>query len=280
MKLEKSSESFNDLVQLFSYNKDLPLDIHENNIKQENDIFIRDINYNGIKKPVNAYLVSREENPIAGIIFVHPGPGNRSTFLKEAVKLARRNVLSILVEAPWANPDEFIKIAMEGLEKPEKYYDFLIKTTIDFRRAVDLMTSLSEGNIKRLGFVGHSFGALFGGILSGIEKRIENYILMAGVGSFTDVALLNVPDLKGETLEKFRKTIYPLDPVHYMSHAAPSNLFFQFGSGDNFFPKETFMNFYEAGSKPKSIKWYDSDHYLNEDAREDRIEWLTSKLGL
>lgn len=82
---------------------------------------------------------------------------------------------------------------------------FLIKTAVDFRRTVDLIIFLSDMNIKRFGFVGHSFGALFEGILSGIEKRIENYILMSCVGSFTDGALMNVPDLKGKKLNEFRK---------------------------------------------------------------------------
>jgi len=140
--------------------------------------------------------------------------------------------------------------------------------------------SLNDKNIKRVGFVGHSFGALFGGILSGLEERIDAYVLMAGVGSFTDVALMNIPDLKVETLEQFKKTMDPIDTVHYISHASPSNLFFQFGIHDTFYSKEKFMDFYNAGSTLKSIKWYESNHYLNEEAYTDQIKWLVTQLGL
>lgn len=104
---------------------------------------------------------------------MHPAPGNRSTFLKDAIELAGKNVVSILIETPWANPQKFIKIAMDGFEQPEKYYNFLIKTAVDLMRALDLIMSLNDKNIKRLGFVGHSFGALFGGILSRVEERID-----------------------------------------------------------------------------------------------------------
>jgi len=138
--------------------------------------------------------------------------------------------------------------------------------------------SLNDKNIKRVGFVGHSFGALFGGILSGLEERIDAYVLMAGVGSFTDVALMNIPDLKVETLEQFKKTMDPIDTVHYISHASPSNLFF--GIQDTFYSKEKFMDFYNAGSTLKSIKWYKSNHYLNEEAYTDQIKWLVTQLGL
>jgi hypothetical protein len=35
------------------------------------------------------------------------------------------------------------------------------------------------------------------------------------------------------------------------------------------------MEYYEAGSEPKSIRWYNADHYsLNEVGWSDRIEWL------
>jgi len=247
-KKEKSEPSslkgFEGLMKVFSYNKNLPLnfeeklDLEKNKLEHRDNIDnipIFDISYNGAKKRVNAYLIKSSEKKLSkGVIFVHPSPGDRLTFLHEALELAQKGVTSLLIDAPWANPPEFIKIALNGVENPEEYRQFLIQTAIDFRRALDLLNSLDCIDSSRIGFVGHSFGALFGGILSGIEKRIKTYILMAGVGSFTDVALLNVPDLKGEKLDRFRKAVYPVDPVRYVSHAAPSSLFYQFGTQDTF----------------------------------------------
>lgn len=80
MKLDNSNESFNGLIKIFSYNKNLPIDIQENRVKQKNNVLVHDISYSGVKKQINAYLVNSVENPLAGIIFVHPAPGNRSTF--------------------------------------------------------------------------------------------------------------------------------------------------------------------------------------------------------
>lgn len=48
---------------------------------------------------------------------------------------------------------------------------------------------------------------------------------MSDVESFTYVALSNVPDLKGEKLDQFRKINYFVDPAHYLSHVAHSSLF-------------------------------------------------------
>lgn len=103
---------------------------------------------------------------------------------------------------------------------------------------------------------------------------------MAGVGSFTDVALLNIPDLKGEKLDQFRKTMHDIDPIHYVNHAAPSSLFYQFGIQDTYYARESFIEFYNAGSEPKYIQWYEADHYLDEKACLDREKWLSQKLEL
>lgn len=66
---------------------------------------------------------------------------------------------------------------------------------------------------------------------------------MAGVGSFNDVALLNIPDLKGEKLDRFRKTMHDIDPIHYVNHAAPSSLFYQFGTHDTFIQEKLSLIF-------------------------------------
>jgi hypothetical protein len=76
-------------------------------------------------------------------------------------------------------------------------------------------------------------------------------------------------------LEKYKKIMEPIDPLRYIKNAAPSALFFQFGRADVFFPVQKFLEYYEAGSEPKSIRWYNADHYsINEVGRSDRIEWI------
>ena len=268
------------LNEMFSYSQKSSLNIEEAGIEYQNDISVHDISYAGIKGGrIRAYLVVPPGNgPFAGIIFVHPGPGSRSSFLDEALALAKANAACLLIDAPWANGPEFGKKASG---RPEDVRDWFIEIARDLRRAVDLILSLPSVDINRIAYVGHSLGALFGGILSGVDKRIKASVLMAGVGSFTDVAQLNMPTLAGSELEKYKTIMEPIDPVRYIRSAAPSALFFQFGLQDVFFPKQKFLDYYEAGSKPKSIRWYNADHYsLNEEGRSDRIEWLKEELSL
>ena len=72
----------------------------------------------------------------------------------------------------------------------------------------------------------------------------------------------------------------PIDPIHFIGHASPFSLFFQFGRNDTSFPRQKFLDFSAATRDPKQVTWYDADHYLNAAARIDRREWLGTHLRL
>jgi dienelactone hydrolase len=280
IQLHSHTDPFEKLKQAFDYYQRMPPIVEEKATEFRNEAQVHDIAYPGQGEgQIKAYLVTpRGKRPFAGIIFIHSGPSDRSSFLDEAAALANMGAISLLINAPWAYP-EFGKRAAGMTAKDMR--TMFVQTAKDIRRGVDLLQSLPDVDGNRIGFVGHSLGALLGGILSGVEKRLRAHVLMAGTGSFTDVALLNMPDLGGEVLEEYRQTMDKIDPVHYVAHAAPSALFFQFGLQDNFYPRQKFLDYYEAGSEPKSIQWYEANHYnLNEKGRSDRIAWLGDQLKL
>lgn len=223
------SKSFDNLVKMFSYNPDLPLDLKKKNTEYKNNIVIHDISYSGLaEKRINAYLVKPPgEGPFSGIIFVHPGPGSRDTFLDEAIEIAENGAMSLLMDAPWAH-DEFVdrilKLFQDGL------HEWYISILIDLRRGIDLLTAQPDLNPKQLGYVGHSFGALFRGILTSLDTKIGSYVLMAGTGSFVDVAIANIPDIPANMLEIHEKMMYPINPIHYEAMLFLQTYFFSLAS--------------------------------------------------
>ena len=276
----RSTAPLNELARIFSYNRALSLDVREAGKEVEDGITIHDISYAGFaQERIEAFLVEPlREDARAGIVFVHPGPGNRSTFLDEAKQLAGMGASCLLIDAPWSDGARFGSRAITSA--PEELRSWYIRMAVDLRRSLDILETLCHIDTGRIGFVGHSFGALFGGILAGVETRITSSVLMAGVGSFTDVAVLNIPDLQGEQLETFRAVMDPIDLIHYIGHSPPSSLFFQFGRNDTFFPRQKFLDFSGAVRDPKRVRWYDTDHYLDAAARIDRREWLGNRLRL
>jgi len=274
--LPASMDNFDKLVSQFNYDRSEPLKVEAAGGERRDGVFIQDVSFTSTGgERVQAYWVAPVgEGPFPGVVYVHPAPGDRTTFLEEAVLLGKQGVASLVVEAPWAQGEVFGPKLAEPAGAREAFTRFVK----DLRRAVDFLVSRSEIDASRLAYIGHSFGALVGGVLAGVEKRIRAFVLMAGTGSFMDVVALNMPFLEGPVLEHYAQVIAPIDPVHYVRHAAPAALFFQFGMQDEF-TRDQFERFAEAASEPKLVRWYDTDHYFQiAEAQKDRLDWLQTRL--
>ena len=185
-------------------------------------------------------------------------------------------IASLLVEAPWAAGEAFVR----SLGTPEQNRDLFVAIVRDLRRAVDFAVAQPGTDAAQLGYVGHSLGALMGGVLAGVEPRLRVFVLMAGAPSFTDVAVANIPSLSGEALEHYRRVMAPIDPVRFVVRERPSPLFLQFGERDEIFGREVAQRLADAASEPKLVRWYDTDHlFRSEEAKRDRVEWLHAQLG-
>jgi len=242
---------------------------------------------------VPAYVVSPPgTGPFAAVVFMHPGQGNRSTFLSEARSLAPLGVVSVLIDAPFLRPD-FSPGARGGEleERAQREADMYRQLVVDLRRAVDLLLSYPEVDPGAIAYVGHSLGATWGGPLAGTERRIGSYVLMAGYPSQTEAYRSNPhPFMRQfrarfegrEELERYLAVLGPLDPVHYIGQAAPAALLFQFARDDEFITQGEAQRYYSAASCPKEVKWYPTDHRFTgcRQAQNDRLSWLTRYLGL
>ncbi|MDV4343139.1 hypothetical protein HL657_08160 [Methanoculleus sp. YWC-01] len=244
------------------------------------EISVSDLTYQTAPdRGVRAYLVAPAgTGPRAAVLFLHPGLGSRATFLAEAVALAGMGAASLLVDAPWAA--DTAAAWGQAVTDPEEAVREHTRTVIDLRRGIDLLVAQPGVDPGRIGFVGHSVGALFGAVLAGVDRRLRAAVLMAGTGRFVDVAAVNLPDLQGEKFEHYRRTLADIDPAVWVGRAAPTPLFFQAALRDEFFTEEQGREFFEQASDPKSLEWYDAGHYLDEAARRDRIAWLAGRLSL
>jgi dienelactone hydrolase len=269
---------FPELARMFDYDNKAPLDVKENKVEVKDGVKVHDITYLSPKGGrVTAYLVVPPgKGPFAGLVFMHWGFGYRSSFLAEALLLARAGAVSLMIDAPYNRPAAWRHDFDNS--KPEVNRDVYLQMVVDLRRGVDLLTSRADVDAKRIGFVGLSLGAHMGGILSGVEKRIKALVLMGGLPSLTERLRNNNADGK---LNRDIEILSPLDPIHYVSHAKPSALFFQFARRDRFVSEKQATEYEQAASQPKIIKWYDTGHELNDlEALRDRAEWLRKEIGI
>jgi cephalosporin-C deacetylase-like acetyl esterase len=234
----------------FSYDSNDNLDIRESGEEVFDEIAVHDINFCGATdRRINAYLVTPTiGHSFPGILFVHPMPGSRRTFLDEALKLAEHRICSIAVDAPWSAGMDWAK----RMGDPAHDRNEFIGSIEDLRRSIDVLTSLSIVDGGRLGFVGHSLGALCGAVLSGVDRRVKNYVLMSGTSSFSEVAEANMSELKGETLSKYKRTLSDIDPIRFVPRASPSSIMFQMGRSEEAFDHQSMQALADALASRRS----------------------------
>jgi len=267
--------------KLFAYNRSVGFDLKEESVKEQDGVRIHDVNYAAYTEErgrIKAYLIKpagKGRHP--GVLFFHwlgETNGNRNEFLDEAVMLAKQGIVSLLIQGyfPWT-PDP-----KDGETDRQRVID----ETIEVRRALDLLLAQPEVNHKRIAYVGHDYGAMYGANMAGVDKRVKTYILMAPIGSFSYWSLAYWLRKKDDPFKTaYRQSLKTVDPISHIPRAAPAKILFQFASRDEHIPKTEAEAFFNAASQPKRIKWYDSKHDLNVDAaRVDRREWLTQQLGL
>ncbi|MDQ3282129.1 MAG: hypothetical protein M3Q69_12035 [Acidobacteriota bacterium] len=265
----------------FQYDASKPLGVKTLRTTTRARVTIEEIEYaSPLGGPVPAILVSPANNRRnASVLFAHWGLGNRYTFVEEAVDLASRGAVSLLIDSAAVRPLPY------GKRDDAQYDEAIVQSVVDWRRGIDVLTARKDVDPRRIGFVGLSQGSHIGGILSGVERRISAFVLAGGTARFSDM-LRNGgyrTRLNAEEAQRFDRWLDRLahhDARHFVRNAAPARIFLQYAVDDEYVSLDEARAYYEAASEPKLMKRYDGGHELQERARSDRAEWLRITLHL
>ena len=202
---------------------------------------------------VHAYLVVPPgKGPFPAVIWAHGSGGTRKDLILPATWLAARGVVSLVVDDPFER-DPQLDFASDARQNAA-----IVQQVVDLRRSVDLLQSRHDVDPKRIGFMGLSFGAMQGAILSGTEPRIKAFDLQSGRGRTFGPGLNDLTWIR-------------------RSHAS---FLFQLGLHDQIVPRAQLVALARAAPEPKEIRWYDAGHPLNLRANHDQLRWLAHELGV
>ena len=110
-------------------------------------------------------------------------------------------------------------------------------------------------------------------------------MLIVGDGGFVthQTNPANLTMSLNEFSEKYKTWIdemWPIEPIHYVSHASPTPLLFQNAIRDQYTNVQDAIRYQDTASEPKHVIWYDSDHWpLPDEVTVDSIKWLQPFIG-
>lgn len=270
------------LEALFTYDAAAPLRLQELGVERRGEVSVRDVTFVGHPKnePVRAYVVTPPgKGPFAGVLFVHwlgsPETTHRTEFVQEAVGMAGRGAVSVLVDAMWSKPQWF------KTRTCETDFEASVRQVVDLRRALDVLLAQPGVDPARVGFVGHDFGAMYGALMGAVDHRPKTFVLMAFTPSFPDWYLLGKPPSPPLTRERYLEQMSALDLVQHIGKLSPASVFLQFAANDRFVPADKAEALTRAANHPKLSKTYDVGHSLETKVGTgDRFLWLAKELKL
>lgn len=269
---------------LFAYDMQAPLDIQEVGRSREEGVTVIELTYaSPMGGRVPATLVLPDgPGPFAGILYQHGMPSTRQPLIPGAVTYARMGAVVLLIDAPFARPEHGDAEALTYTEQDRREQ---IQLIVDLRRAVDLLISRPEVDPQRLAYVGISYGGAMGGLLAGVEDRLRGYVIQVGDGGLV-THVTGPEDTEWwlakplEVRQRWVAWMWPIEPIHYVRCAAPAALLFQNGTLDTLVPPADGLRYQNAGSEPKTTRWYEAGHGLGVAAGQDQAEWLSETIGI
>jgi predicted esterase len=228
---------------------------------------------------LNAVLVMPANAPknAPAVLWVHwlgeVATTNHTEFLSDAQALAKRGVVSMLVDMPWSQAKWFTDV-----RTPDDDYAATIAQVVSLRRALDCLGAVKGVDKTRIAYVGHDFGAMDGALLLAADDRPAYAVLMAPTLSYWEWYLLGKQ---------------PADPAAYVARMSAFDLpgwlaqgkqkatLLQFGQNDEYVSQATGIALRNAvPNRDRTFKAYKLDHALDDvTAHDDRVRWLATHLG-
>lgn len=271
-------DEFKARLPLFAYDTQASFKLKELSSEKREGATVREISFVAAPDlaPVKATLVvPNGQGPFAGVVWVHwlgePETTNRTQFLREAVGLAPKGVVSLLVDAMWSTPKWYES------RVPEQDQENSIRQVIALRRAMDLLQSQPQVDKARIGYVGHDYGAMYGMLAAGLDSRAKTYVFIAATPSLSDWAFFGKqPSSKAEYLRQ--NAILELSD--YLRQVKNASTLFQFGTQDAYVSKASTVVLLAAAQSPKERRFYEADHSMSlPKIAEERDAWLLEKLA-
>jgi len=273
VRIPAKDATFAEMKQMYDYDRSEPLDFTRRGTADWDGVTAQVIEYASAGCTVDEMLAVPEGKGPFPVVLCAPGSSCRIwMFDKYVPALTRMGIAALVIDPPDGRaPNVNIDVGgAAGWIKGNARY------VVDLRRALDLLETLPEIDSKRIGYVGHSWGAESpGGLLAGVDQRIKAYALTYGGGSLRGLDPVLVDELQ--------------DPAESIAHNRGAAFLFQStkadsGAGENgSYSRKRIAALFAAAPGPKIFQWVPGTHgelYKHPQGRPARFQlaWLQKYL--
>jgi hypothetical protein len=208
----------------FTYDSALPLNIREHEVATRNGVRVATLNFAATPTAQAEGLLvtpSRGKTKTAAIVWMHSGGSFEQ--LPDAMLLAQAGAVSLLIDP----------ISPDWSAAATTWRERMVQAVVSIRRGVGLLLQRNDIDPQRLGFVGHSYGAMIGVDAVAADRRFRAAVFEVGLPGLS-VHIRTAPiafaaDIRtrlGPELDSALGPIEPLDSIHYVGALAPAALLF------------------------------------------------------
>jgi hypothetical protein len=284
-------QGINDLRKLFEYDKSQAIGMHVLKTTDTLQATIQDIVFtstSGLRVTACLVLPRQKLRAFPAVIFQPGCSQNKTGLVPEALGLAGEAIASFIMDSPPDRPEN-CRYTYQNYLDPIKDFKAYRQTVMDLRRAIDLLEQHERIVNDRIAFIGFGKGAMTGAVLSGVDIRILNYILVAGPASYlTELQTSTDPNIEkcrnsitADQLLHYESIMKPIGTASYLANHRNNLIFFQFVQTDPETGADGGSKIFQLTTEPKTRKIYKVENQsltFYPEAVADRKNWLRDHL--
>ena len=269
-------------LDLFSYDISAPLNLQKTFVSESFGVEVSNISFDS---PDGGTVTGMMWDPVTrpgrrpAIVLMHGLPGDASSMAPLAQDYAHYGAVVIAIGAPWNRRGAPPYLTFTDKDRFEQ-----IQIVKDLQRAVDVLRSRPNVDNDRIAYVGFSWGGATGALFVGIERRLKTAVLVVGhggqvshvTGPVGHKLISNYPCARRVA---WMRAMAPIEPIRFVGNANVP-LLLQNATMDEYIPNADAEELHAAAQQPKEVRWYESGHGLNQQAKLDALKWLYDTIGL
>jgi dienelactone hydrolase len=270
---------------LYRYDESLPLEPEES-VLEEGDRYTKwRVVYSSAHRqrvPATVYLPKGVDGPRPAALLQHGASTTKDDYYiqQPSRRWAERGYVTMAIDAPEhgeRRADDGLPLGQELWRRGAVFRmrDMRIQAVIDLRRAVDYLTSRSEVDAGRLGYLGVSLGTFIGVPFVALEPRVRAAVFLIGGGGLRRV-WTNGSNATEDEIDLVQQSV---DPVHFAARIAPRPVLMMNGRQDETVPPVLSQRLYEALRDPKEIRWFDIGHTVTGEIYKQALAFFDEHLS-